>query len=76
MQIVAWCISTTDSEESTFNMSSTFLRRVLPSLVYSLPCREAEVPEDRGASKSEDFDLPLDRCSSSQERIPNRPKPE
>jgi hypothetical protein len=61
-QIAAWCISTIGSEEPTLNTSATVLRRVLPSLVNSLPCREAEVPEDRGASTSEDIDLPHDRC--------------
>jgi hypothetical protein len=70
-QIAAWCMSTADSEESTLDTSPTGLRRVLPNMVSSLPYREAEVPEDRGASTSEEIDLPLDRCFPSRGRRPN-----
>jgi hypothetical protein len=71
MQIVAWCISTADSEESALDTSPIGLRRVLPNVVHSPLHREAEVPEDRGASISEEIDLPLDRCFPSRKRCPN-----
>jgi len=70
-QTVVRCISTADSEESALDTSPTDLRRVLPNVVHSPLHREAKVPEDRGASISEEIDLPLDRCFPSRKRRPN-----
>jgi hypothetical protein len=64
---VARCTSTGDSEESTIDMSPTVLRRVLPYMAHLLLCPRAEVVVNRGASPSEESDLPLD-CHPALER--------